>query len=308
MGAAVSRIAAWVLCAFALAIPRVAAPATDGGVLVLGRISDDPKAHYDQLKPLLEYVVAHMEDLGVRHGRILMAKDAQQMASYLRRGRVDWVTETAGSAMLLAQRAGARPLLITEREGVSRYHTVFFARRDGAVDALADLPGHSVAFQRPASTSAYFVPAATLLDQRFRLELLLSPTDAPGTGAVGYLFARSELNIATWVHKRLVDVGVMSNLDWNNPRRVPPAFRPDLRIIARTPDYPRAVEMVRADLDPRIAARLREVLLRAHADPQAQDALRRFFATSRFLPVDDAARRELERVSAGVRRVREEVE
>ena len=78
-------------------------------VLVLGRISDDPKAHYEQLQPLLDYVVARMHDVGIQEGRILMARDPQQMASYLRRGRVDWVTETSGTAVALGQRSGARP-------------------------------------------------------------------------------------------------------------------------------------------------------------------------------------------------------
>ena len=32
----------------------------DEQVLVLGRISDDPRSHYDQLKPLLDYVVPRM--------------------------------------------------------------------------------------------------------------------------------------------------------------------------------------------------------------------------------------------------------
>src|SRR5690606_2378920 len=77
-------------------------------VLVLGRISDDPKTHYEQLKPLLDYVVPRMAGVGIREGRILMARDAQQMASYLRRGRVDWVTETSGIGMQLARRTGAR--------------------------------------------------------------------------------------------------------------------------------------------------------------------------------------------------------
>src|SRR5690606_825659 len=58
------------------------APAlADDGVLVLGRISDDPKAHYEQLKPLLDYVVPRMADVGIREGRVLMARDAQQMQS-----------------------------------------------------------------------------------------------------------------------------------------------------------------------------------------------------------------------------------
>src|SRR5690606_17619355 len=100
-----------------------------------------------------DYVVPRMADVGIREGRILMARDAQQMQSYMRRARVDWVTETTASAMLLQERAGAEPLLLTERDGVSTYHTVYFAHRDSGITSLADLRGHSIAFQNRSSTS-----------------------------------------------------------------------------------------------------------------------------------------------------------
>ena len=282
--------------------------AGDERVLVLGRISDDPKAHYEQLKPLLDYVVPRMRDVGITEGRILMARDAQQMTSYLRRGRVDWVTETAGTGMQLQQRAGARPLLLTERGGVSRYHGVSFVRRDSGLERLSDLEGRTIAFQNTASTSAYFAPATALLDAGQRLEILLSPMDRPSADAVGYVFARSELNIAAWVHKRLVDAGVVSNLDWDDVRRMPPAFRRDFRVIHETQDFPRALEMVRGDLDPKIEARLREVLLEAAQDPAAREALSVFFRTTRFLPVDPASQQALDDLRRGVTRVREQLE
>ncbi len=306
LSATLRRLAALALV-LVLSLP-LPALAGDPGVLVIGRISDDPKAHYEQLKSLLDYVVPRMKDVGIREGRILMAKDATQMASYLRRGRVDWVTETAGTGMLLQQRAGAKPLLLTERDGTSHYHAVFFVREDSTIRSLNDLRGHSVAFQRPGSTSAYFLPATELLQRGNSLELLLSPTDRLDSGVVGYVFARSELNIATWVHKRLVDVGVMSNLDWDNPRRVPAAFRPDLRLIGETDSVPRALELVRGDLDPKVEERLRQVLSDASRDPQARDALQGFFQTTRFLPVDAASRKALDELAAGVARVRSEVE
>ena len=309
MIASLRRTVLLILCLLATAAVALPAKAADdAGVLVLGRISDDPKKHYEQLKPLLDYVVPRLADVGIREGRILMAKDPQQMASYLRRGRVDWVTETTGTAMLLRQRGGARTLALTERDGVSHYHSIFFARRDSGLSSLDDLRGHSIAFQRPSSTSAYFVPAAELLRRGFALEILLSPEDRIERDAVGYLFAWSELNISTWVHKGLADVGVMSNLDWANPQRMPPAFRDDLTVIGATADYPRAVEMVRDGLDPRVEARLREVLLDAAGDPDAGDALMRFFNTTRFMPVDAGSRRALDRISDGVARVRAEVE
>ncbi|MFP7722782.1 phosphate/phosphite/phosphonate ABC transporter substrate-binding protein [Lysobacter sp. A3-1-A15] len=309
MIACFSRLAGLVL-ALAAGAALAAPPQVydDPGVLVLGRISDDPKSHYEQLKPLLDYVVPRMADVGIREGRILMARDAQQMASYLRRGRVDWVTETAGTGMLLQARANAAPLLLTERDGVQHYHSVFFARRDSGIDGLGDLKGRRLAFQLPSSTSAYFVPAGALLAEGLQLEILLSPQDRMQSEAVGYLFARSELNISTWVHKGLVDVGVMSNLDWGNPQRMPAAFRDDLVVFARSADYPRAIELVRGDLEAPVLARLREVLIQAARDPDAGDALLRFFKTTRFLPLDDASLQALGRIGRDVERVRAEVE
>lgn len=309
MAAFNARLAAGLLGLLAALFPWSPAQAVDDAhVLVLGRISDDPKTHYEQLKPLLDYVVPRMAGVGIREGRILMARDAQQMASYLRRGRVDWVTETSGTGLVLEARAGAKLLLMTERDGVSRYRTIFFARRDSGLTSLEQLRGRSIAFQNISSTSAYFVPASELTERGMRLELLMSPMDKPGADTVGYVFARSELNIANWVHKRLVDAGVMSNIDWDNPQRVPPSYRSELQVLHSTPEYPRAVEVVRSDLDPRVEARLREVLLQAAGDPDARDALLRFFKTTRFMPIDPASEHALKYLRKGVAQVRAEVE
>ncbi len=288
--------------------PNVVPTDEEASVLVLGRISEDPKSHYEQLKPLLEYVVPRMAGVGIRSGRILMARDLQQMASYMRRGRVDWVTETSGNAVLLEQRANARTLLVTERDGASRYHTVVFVRRDSTIQALKDLTGHSVAFQSPYSTSAYYLPASMLLESGQRMELLLSPMDRPPADSVGYLFARTELNITTWVHKRLVDAGVLSNLDWASPQRLPPAFAADFRIIAKSQDVPRALVLTRAGMQPQVEARLREVLIDASSDPDAGEAMRQFLGTSRFLPLTAEDRKAMDHLGAGVARVRREVE
>ncbi len=292
----------------AQAVPRSGPLGDDASVLVLGRVSDNPKSHYDELKPLLDYVVPRMAAVGIRSGRILMARDLQQMGSYMRRGRVDWVTETSGNAVLLERRAKARSLLITERDGASSYHSVFFVRRDSPVRTLQDLTGRSVAFQNPYSTSAYYLPASTLLDAGLQLELLLSPMDRVAPDTVGYLFARTELNITTWVHKRLVDAGVLSNLDWANPQRMPPAFAADFRVIGESQDVPRAIVLSRSGMDPKIEDRLRQVLLEASVDPDASEALRRFLGTSRFIPVSAADRRALDQLGAGLARVRAEVE
>lgn len=294
--------------AAALCLVSGAAVGSGQDVLVLGRISDDPQQHYAQLKPLLDYVVARMGDVGIREGRILMARDAQQMKSYLRRGRVDWVTETPAMAVVLEARAGARPLLRTERGGVDFYHSVFIARRDSGLTGLADLRGRSVAFQNTASTSAYFAPAAALGDAGLPMEILLSPRDRPSTGSVGYVFARTENNLITWVRKRVVDAGAISNLDWQRWQRRDAGAIADLQVVAETPPFPRAIELVRGDLPRAVERRLSEVLLAAAADPDADEALQAFFGTNRFHPVGAETERALQRVRAHVQWVRTELE
>lgn len=292
----------------AAAPPARPSPASPGHILVLGRISDDPRAHHAQLQPLLDYVVARMGDVGIREGRVLMARDVQQMTSYLRRGRVDWVTETAGTAVALGQRAHAEPLLLTERSGVREYHSVLFVRRDSPIRQIGDLRGHTLALQSVASTSAYLVPVMTLLQHGMAPQILQSPDDTPPADSVGYVFARSELNIATYVHKGLVDAGAVSSVDWDDDRRVPAAFKRDMRVILRSEPFPRAVELVRGDLAPRVRARLEQVLLEAASDPAAREPLRQFFGTSGFHRVDARMRKRLDELGRGLVHVRMEVE
>lgn len=278
------------------------------GVLVLGRISDDPRRHYEQLKPLLDYVVPRMKDVGITEGRVLMARDPQQMMSYLRRGKVDWVTETPGTGLLLADKAGARPLLLTERSGSREYRSVIFTHRDSGITELSQLRGHTIAFQSPSSTSAYLVPAMVLLDRGLPMALMVSPLDEAEADSVGYVFANTDANLGAWVHKRLVDAGGFSDQDWDSLQRVSDAFRRDLVIIHTTGPVPRAMELVSAGMEPRVAARLKEVLLGAAEDPQARDALRQFFRTTGFYEADEDTRRALAELQRGARDVREALE
>jgi len=53
------------LLSLAMVLLAGAVHAAPDPVLVLGRISDDPQAHYEQLQPLLDYVVARMRDVGI---------------------------------------------------------------------------------------------------------------------------------------------------------------------------------------------------------------------------------------------------
>ena len=80
--------------------------------------------------------------------------------------------------------------------------------------------------------------------------------------------------------KGLVDAGVMSDLDWNDPARMPPNYRAELRILHVSAEFPRALELVSAKMKPAVRERLKQVLLDAEHDPAATKALEAFFGLS----------------------------
>ncbi len=265
----------------------------DPSTLVIGKVSHNPKKHYRHLKPIAEYVAERMADLGIRRVKVLMARDNRQMLKYLRQGRVDWVTETVMSAAVFKREAGAEILLRKWKKDASEYYSIFFVRKDSGIEGLDDLAGRTIALEDPGSTSAFFVPVKTLLDRGLTLVELNSPRDASPAGKVGYTLVRDEINISTLVHKGLVDAGAFNNIDWNKEDHLPHMFQRDMRIIHRSASLPRAVELVRAGLEPVVKARLEALLLQAHEDPTAQAALRAYQQTARF---DTLSSAELETI------------
>jgi len=302
------RLQCIVLLSFLLFSGSAAASQNGDSILVMGRVSDNPAAHYERLEPLLNYVVERMADVGIREGRILMARDVQVMNSYLRQGRVDWVTETASGAISMMDRGRADLFLHAWRGGRAEYHALFIARGDSGITDLEDLRGRSIGFQHPMSTSGYRVPAGLLMDAELELAILLSPMDRLDPNFVSYAFTGHAQNSVTWVQKGVVDAAAISDQDWEEYVLPVDDYVRDLRVVAASPPIPRGLELVRSGLSPRIRSRLREVLLNADRDPAAREALSSYFGTERFTPPDEALLEQINALRQPFRRVREELE
>src|SRR5262249_38034408 len=150
--------------------------------------------------------------------------------------------------------------------------------------------GKRIAFQDRGSTSAYFVPLAMLKRGGFELTELASPRDKVAPGHIGFAFAREELNIATWVHRKITDAGAFHNQDWDNPEHNPAAMKQDLMIIQKSKPLPRMIEVVRKDLEPEIKLKLKQTLLRLHEDAAAKQALKSYSSTAKFDEIEGEAK------------------
>ena len=276
--------------------------------LVIGKVTKNPKKHYKKLRPIADYVVSHMEDLGITQAKVLMAKDNRQMISYLRQGRVDWVTDTPFTAVLFEEKAGAEILLRKWKKGVPDYHTIFFCRKESPIRTLDDLVGKTIAFEDPGSTTAYLVPAAALLQRGLKLTLLASPRERPPANMVGYAFSYQEINSSTWVYRGLVDAGAFNNLDWNSTDHSALAHQQEFRIFYRSKPFPRAIELARKDLDPRIKQRLKSILLNADTDPSAAAALKAYQKTQKFDELNAKSKAGMQEIRNVFRLVKEKLE
>lgn len=262
--------------------------------LVIGRVYENPSKGYKEVKPISDYAAGRMKDLGITESSVVIAKDRDEMIKLLNEGKVDWTTDSVISALLYTQKTGAEILLRRWAGGVPTYYSVMFAKNDGRINHLKDLQGKKIAFQNPGSTSSYYIPVATLRKAGLDLTEVSSPRAKPPGNKVGYAFAGDELSITTWVHRGLADAGAYHNQNWESAETNPDTMKKDLKIFFQSRPFPRMVEVVRKDLDPKVKARLKEILLNAHQDPAAQEAMKSYRDTAKFDEFKGEAKDELE--------------
>jgi phosphonate transport system substrate-binding protein len=270
-----------------------------GNTLVIGRISNNPSRHYQELKPLLDYVVSRMSEVGITQGTVLLVKDQSEMIQALKEKKIDWATKGVFQALSSHEQAGAEMLLRSWREGVATYYGVIFTRKDSGIKSLSDLRGKKIAFQDRNSTTAYFVPAAILKRAGYQLAELSSPREKVPADKIGYAFAGDELSISTWVHRGLADAGAYHNQNWASSEINPDMMKKDLQIIYQGKPLPRIIEVVRKDLDPKIKNKLKEILLKTDKDPAAKEALAHYGPrTMKFDEFKGEAKEGLEEATA----------
>ena len=263
---------------------------------VVGKVSSNFRKHRKMLAPMAAYLAKNMSDLGIQSGAVLLAKNNEEMIQFLKQGKVDLVTETPFSAMLYTLEAPAEPIVRKWKKGVPTYYSIIFARNDSGINQLSDLPGKTLAFEDSGSTSAYMLPLATLLRQGYTLVAKESKNFIVPDDMIGYIFSGAEQHTSQLVIRGVADAGAISNLDWDKPDHIPIAHKRNYHIIHRSSAIPRAIEVIRSDLDANIKARTKALLLNAHNDPQASRALKRYQKTKRFDELDEETLIRLEEI------------
>jgi len=294
--------------------PAAAGPAPGGlavnpeqPVITVGRISEDPRKFFPRLRKFADYLAKQLDDEGDRKGGVIVSPNLGEMARQIRNGQVDIISETPFAALRLVESAGAEILLREWKKGVAEYRTVFFARRDSNIKSLSDLVGRKIAFEDPGSTSAFLVPLSVLKRDGFEPVQLPSPRQNPAPGKIGYAFSYGEVNMVTWVATGVTAAGAFSDTDFEEADRTQEKVRKHLQIIHRTEPIIRSVLLVRSDLPSAAKKRIRDILLKAHADPEGQAALTAYAKVKKYDEITGQAAESLERVKTLLDALRQEI-
>lgn len=254
--------------------------------LVLGKVSTNPKKHIKKLQPIVDYVARQMKDVGISQGKVIFARDNEQMITFLQQGRIDWITDTPFSATLFAEKTPAEIFLLRWKKGQPHYATFFITRKDSSINSIADLRDQKIALEDKSSTTGFMIPISLMRDHGLQLTELKSAREEVNENFTGYVLAGTELNISNLVRSGIADAGAISDSDWKELDRVPQNMKKQFRIFHKSHLVPRSLELVNSTLSIDKKRRLKEILLNIHKDPNAKKALFLYKKTTRFQDID----------------------
>ena len=229
------------------------------GILTLGDIDpDEPATRVRRLQPLADYLAQRLGSHGIGRGRVVIARNIEEMAEMMASGEVDLLFDSPFPVLAVNVAAGSKNFLLRHAKGDAEYWSVFITRKDSGLRKLSDLNGQVVVFQEPHSTSGFLLPAAMLIDQGFILQPTARSDSSVASTEVGCFFSGDEENTVELVFSGLAPAGVISNPDF---RELPVQTRQQLLVIDRTESVPRQLVAVRPALDKDLANTLRNLLL-----------------------------------------------
>jgi phosphonate transport system substrate-binding protein len=239
--------------------PSTATAPDPAATLVLGDVEANmPIRRIRWIQPLADHLAAGLAEHGIQRGRVVVARDLQQMARHLEDGTVDVYLDSPLPTLAVQRLAGSE-IILRRWVGDERvYWSVFAARADQEIQALDDLRGRVVAFQEKHSTTGFLLPVHSLLEQGYPLREVRSPQESVAADEIGYFFSGDEENTVDMLRTGRVAVGALSSQDLD---ALPAELRQQLQVVAHTDRLPRQLVSVRPGLDPELVRGIRGLLL-----------------------------------------------
>jgi phosphonate transport system substrate-binding protein len=269
----------------------------------IGTVDVDAVKQIMKFQPTADYIAAKISNETTHYkGEVIIPPTVNDMIKLLKEQRIDLYFESPFTIALVGKESGAVPFLLRWKEGVAQYHSIFIVKNNSSIKTLNDFVGKTIAFEAPESTSGYLLPKAYLVQKGFKLigestesylvqgepviiskglNISSSSIDLPGgnssnddNNTIRYIFAREDQNIPLWIVEGKADIGVISNVDFE--QETYENVKSQLKIVDRTIDVPRHVVSYRSELEPALVQKIKNILLNMDKDAEGIKILRNF--------------------------------
>jgi ABC-type phosphate/phosphonate transport system substrate-binding protein len=225
-------------------------------------------AYSPQVVPIWDGMRDYFREVGPEIDYLLFSNYDRQVQALLD-GYIDiaWNTNLAWVKAHRATAGGCRALAM--RDVDARFTTIFVARTDSGIKALADLRGKRVALGSADSAQAAILPRYYLQQAGVRPEtdctLLRFDLDVGKHGDTG----TSELEVLRALREGQADAGALGETTWNRQLANGRIDSEQIRAIWTSPGYCHCNFTALADFDAGLAERWTEALLRmSYEDPR----------------------------------------
>ena len=251
---------------------------TNAETLYLGTIGDDPKDEIEEYNHLAIYLEKNLVGTNITEVKISVAPNSQKMAQLINDNKVHIYIDSPFPSIVVANETGSTIFLRRWKKGKEKYRSVVFSRIDSGITTLGDMKGKMMAFEEPFSTSAYFLPKATLSTQGVSV-IRLNEGETVPADKTGYLFSDDDKNTMTWVLRKKVAIGAMSEASYYQlaKKRVK-----DLHIITQSIWVPRHVVSYAPNMKAALVEKIKNLLINMHNNEAGKKALFNFSKTTKF--------------------------
>lgn len=226
--------------------------------LVMGLI---PAENNEEMIKTFEPMRAYLEQKLHKKVKLFTATDYAGVVEAMRKKRVDIAWFGPLSYYLAEMEAGAEAFAVGIREGSNSptYKSLIVAPCDSGIKSITDLKGKSVAFVNPASTSGGLMPT-------YMVKQATGMMPEQYFGKFTYAGSHDAAELA--VKNKTVDAAADNDITYTKMLEKGLITKESNCVVAESTPLPGSPLVYRGDLDKKLKAEIKEVILNAHKDIQ----------------------------------------
>jgi len=218
---------------------------------------------FKRYQPLADYLAEKLSDDTVKFkGIAKILPSEQQMIKSANDGEIDIFFDSPLIGMQVAAKTDLEPFLLSWKEGHREYNSVFITSIDSDI-SFENLYNKTIIFEDRESTSGYFLPLIYLQKAGYDISKESSKD-------FSFVFSLDDENTPIWILEGRGDVGVTSNLDFED---IPLNIKEKLKIIESTESIPRQIVFINKNLE--FQVNLKEILLAMNENQETLEILKK---------------------------------